>query len=106
MLHILVNLNIPLQSHNFGCLFFINLHEFFTLFGLVIQLNSQLVILMHGQSRGRLQLLLINGQKGRFRQLNLLQHVFPKLFCLLNLQPFRIVLLLQEFSLLIFELLL
>lgn len=51
---------------------------------LVLQLGRQLVVLQNGQVRRRLQLLVVHCQQVRLRLLNVEQHLFSELFCLLD----------------------
>ena len=62
---------------------------------LVLQLGRQLMILQDGQVRGRLQLLVVHGEQVGLRLLNVEEHLFSQLLCLLNPVKFLLVDLLE-----------
>lgn len=62
---------------------------------LVLQLGRQLMILQDGQVRGRLQLLVVHGEQVGLRLLDVEEHLFSQLLCLLNPVKFLLVDLLE-----------
>lgn len=62
---------------------------------LVLQLGRQLMILQDGQVRGRLQLLVVHGEQVSLRLLDVEEHLFSQLLCLLNPVKFLLVDLLE-----------
>lgn len=61
----------------------------------MLQLGRQLMILQDGQVRGRLQLLVVHGEQVSLRLLDVEEHLFSQLLCLLNPVKFLLVDLLE-----------
>lgn len=61
----------------------------------MLQLGRQLMILQDSQVRGRLQLLVVHGEQVGLRLLDVEEHLFSQLLCLLNPVKFLLVDLLE-----------
>ena len=84
LLHLLVDLDLALVGLNLLLHLVVLEDEDFCLFGLVLQLGGQLMVLKDGQVRRRLQLLVVHGEEVRLRLLDVEEHLLAKLLRLLD----------------------
>ena len=84
LLHLLVDLDLALVGLNLLLHLVVLEDEDFCLFGLVLQLGCQLMVLEDGQVRRGLQLLVVHGEKVRLRLLDVEEHLLAKLLRLLD----------------------
>ena len=84
LLHLLVDLDLALVGLNLLLHLVVLEDEDFCLFGLMLQLGCQLMVLEDGQVRRGLQLLVVHGEKVRLRLLDVEEHLLAKLLRLLD----------------------